>query len=197
NLLNFRPGRIGGTETYLRELVAHLPEAVADEQVVLLTSRDGASEFPDSPLEIATVPATTRQICLWRFLETVAPGIHASTIEASIHRLQPDVILYPQQSMFPARPPCPSVLVVHDLYHLECPQPLTGFQRWYRNRSYPAAVARADHVIAISEFTRRTVLENLPCAPGRVSVVRHGIRDLGAEQIEPLPGLPAPYLYYP
>src|SRR6516162_11195391 len=80
NLLNFRAGRIGGTETYLRELVAHLPEAVTDEEVVLLTSRDGESEFRSSPLEIAAVPATTRQICLWRFLETAVPTFHASAI---------------------------------------------------------------------------------------------------------------------
>ena len=48
NLLNFRPGKIGGTETYLRELVAHLPDVVRHERIVLLTSRDTAVEgLPD------------------------------------------------------------------------------------------------------------------------------------------------------
>ena len=145
NLLNFRPGRIGGTETYLRELVAHLPRVATGEEIVLLTSRDVAGEFRNSTLPIAAAPWSTTQICGLRFLETAAAVFHARSVETFIADLQPDVVLYPQQSMFPKKAPCPAVLVVHDLYHLHCPQYLTATQRWYRNRSYPAAVACADH----------------------------------------------------
>ncbi len=197
NLLNFRPGKIGGTETYLRELVAYLPRVATSEEIVLLTSRDGAREFRDSPLPIAAIPWSTMQICALRFLETAVALFHARSVEAFVENLQPDVVLYPQQSMFPKTVPFPSVLVVHDLYHLHCPQYLTAAQRWYRNRSYPAAVASADHVIAISKFTRRTVLENFSCVPERVSVVAHGIRELAPDDVEPFQGLPGPYLYYP
>ncbi len=195
NLLNFRAGRIGGTETYLRELVAHLPQVAMRDDVILVTSREGAREFSGTPLEIAALPWTTRQVSGLRFLES-AGLFHTRAAESFIARLRPDVVLYPQQSMFPERAQWPAVLVVHDLYHLHCPQYLTRFQRWHRNRSYPKAVASADRVIAISEFTRRSILDNFEYPPDCVTVVPHGIR-LASHAVEPLAGLPAPYLYYP
>jgi glycosyltransferase involved in cell wall biosynthesis len=197
NLLNFRPGRIGGTETYLRELVAHLPAAARGERITLLTSRDVAGEFDDSPLEVAQVPQTTRQICGLRFLEAAAAGFHARAIENAIEHLEPDVVLFPQQSMFPKRVCRPSVLVVHDLYHLHCPQYLSAAQRWFRRRSYPAAMAAADRLIAVSEFTRQAVVNNFPCAPESVCVVPHGVRTFAPHEILPPEGVSRPYLYYP
>jgi glycosyltransferase involved in cell wall biosynthesis len=197
NLLNFRPGRIGGTETYLRELVAHLPAAARGERITLLTSRDVAGEFDDSPLEVAHVPQTTGQICGLRFLEAAAAGFHARSIENAIEQLEPDVVLFPQQSMFPKRVSRPSVLVVHDLYHLHCPQHLSAAQRWFRKRSYPAAMAAADRLIAVSEFTRKAVVDNFPRTPQSVSVVPHGVRTFAPHEILPPEGISRPYLYYP
>jgi glycosyltransferase involved in cell wall biosynthesis len=197
NLLNFRPGKIGGTETYLRELVAHLPGVVRDERVILLTSCDTAGDFADSRLEIAKVPWTTAQLCAWRVLEAAAAGLQARSIAAVTARLKPDVVLFPQQSMFPKSALCPSVLVVHDLFHLVCPQFLTAAQRWYRNRSYPAAMASADRIIAVSEATRRSVLKHDRGLAERISVVPHGVRSITPESIEPRDDLPGPYLYYP
>src|ERR1700675_525397 len=112
NLLNFRPGQIGGTETSLRELVAHLPGAARNERIILLTSRDVAAEFSESPLEVATVPWTASQLCGWRLLEAAGESWQARSISVAVARLAPDVVLFPQQSMFPKSTPCPSALVV-------------------------------------------------------------------------------------
>jgi glycosyltransferase involved in cell wall biosynthesis len=197
NLLNFRPGRVGGTETYLRELVACLPETAQGEHLILLTSSDVAREFRHSPIELAALPLTTAQICGLRLLEAASTRFHAVAIEAAIRRLRPDVVLFPQQSMFPGRVPCPAVLVVHDLYHIYFPQHLTHLQRWFRSRSYPRALERADQIIAISEFTRRTIVENSLAGESRITVVPHGLRELDPAAIEPPAGLPPRYLYYP
>jgi glycosyltransferase involved in cell wall biosynthesis len=197
NLLNFRPGRIGGTETYLRELVAHLPGVVQDERIILLTSRDQIDEFGDSPLEIATVPWTTAQVCGWRLLEAAAEGLQARSIAADVARLKPDVVLFPQQSMFPKSTPWPSVLVVHDMYHRACPQYLSAVQRWFRRRSYPAAIAGADHVIAVSQTTQRSLLRHHPEVSPCTTVIPHGIREFAPGSVEPYDGAPGPYLLYP
>jgi glycosyltransferase involved in cell wall biosynthesis len=197
NLLNFRPGRIGGTETYLREFVAHLPDVIRDERVVLLTSRDVAAEFADSPLPVASVPWTTTQLCGWRLLEAASERCRALPIAAAIARLEPDVVLFPQQSIFPKRPPAPAVLVVHDLYHLTCPQHLSALQRWFRGRSYPAALASADHIIAVSEFTKRDVLARHPGLSKRISAIPHGVRQFAPGSVAPYSNAAGPYVYYP
>jgi glycosyltransferase involved in cell wall biosynthesis len=197
NLLNFRPGRIGGTETYLRELVAHLPRVATNEQIVLLTGRDVAHEFRDSPFDVVAVPHSTTRISGERFLEAAFTGFRAKSLEAIVQQTKPDVVLYPQQSMFPKSASCPAVVVIHDLYHLTFPQYCSRLQHWFRNRTYPAAVARADRVIAVSNVTRRSVIENYGCEPGRISVVPHGIRELAPENVEPSKLVAGPYLYYP
>ena len=197
NLLNFRPGRIGGTETYLRELVAHVPDVIRDERVILLTSRDVAAEFADSPLPVASVPWTTAQLCGWRLLEAAIERCQALPIAAAVARLKPDVVLFPQQSIFPKWPPAPAVLVVHDLYHLTCPQHLSGIQRWFRNRSYPAALHRADQIIAISEFTKRDVVARHPGLSNRISAIPHGVRQFAPGSVAPYRHAAGPYVYYP
>jgi glycosyltransferase involved in cell wall biosynthesis len=130
-------------------------------------------------------------------LEAAATGLRARSIAAAIARLRPDVVLFPQQSMFPKAAPCPSVLVVHDLFHLVCPQYLTAAQRWYRNRSYPAAMESADQIIAVSETTKRSVLQYYRCLADRISVIPHGVRKIAPSGVEPRVDLPRPYLYYP
>lgn len=197
NLLNFRPGRIGGTETYLRELVAHLPLVANREEIILLTSRDVAAEFRDSPLEVATVPWSTAQISVLRFLEAAAAGFHARSIAAVIASLKPDVVFYPQQSMFPKAIRCPSVLAVQDLYHLQIPKYCSPVQRWFRNRTYRAAIDCADHIITPSDVTRRAVLGWVPRSPDGLTVVPHGIRVLTQGSVQSFDAIEEPYLYYP
>jgi len=130
-------------------------------------------------------------------LEAAATGLQARSIAAAMARLKPDVVLFPQQSMFPKSVSCAAVLVVHDLFHLVCPQFLTATQRWYRNRSYPAAMASADRIIAVSEATRRSILKYEGCLAERISVVPHGVRGITPASIAARDDLPAPYLYYP
>ena len=197
NLLNFRPGRIGGTETYLRELIAHLPEAARGEQIALLLGSETADEFRSSRLEIVTAPVSNRSIAGWRLAEALLSGCHARSIEKVVAAARPDVVLYPQQSMFPQRVDCRSVVIIHDLYHLTFPQYCSRLQHWFRNRTYPAAVARADRVIAVSDVTKQSVVTNYGCPPEKIAVVRHGIRQLNAEGVAPSQLVAGPYLYYP
>ena len=166
SLLNFRPGKIGGTETYLRKLIARLPHASRRHEIVLLMDRELAKEnvFPD--IERAVVDMNQRQIMAARGLEAVS-SYRARAVEAAIDRLRPDVMFFPQQSIFPKIAAVPSVLVVHDLYHLFLPQYLSPQQRYFRLRNYAYSLSRADKIIAISHFTKKTIVEQYGTAPSR------------------------------
>ncbi|MBS0263156.1 MAG: glycosyltransferase family 4 protein, partial [Planctomycetes bacterium] len=188
---------IGGTETYLRELIAHLPQLADDTEIVLLVPQEVAGVFADSPLRVVSVPHSLRRIAALRFMEAAFANFHATSIERIIADVEPDAILYPQQSMFPKRAPCASVVIIHDLYHLTFPTYCSRLQHWFRNRTYPAAVANADRVIAVSEVTKRSVIEHYGCDPQRIEVVWHGIRQLSPDKITPSDLVSGPYLYYP
>ncbi|HKL51653.1 MAG TPA: glycosyltransferase family 1 protein [Wenzhouxiangellaceae bacterium] len=67
------------------------------------------------------------------------------------------------------------VVTVHDLVPLDHPEWLNrGFARWY-GFMLPRLVRRARHVIAISEFTRRRLVETTGLAEDDVTVIHNGV----------------------
>jgi glycosyltransferase involved in cell wall biosynthesis len=196
SLLNFRPGKIGGTETYLRQLIARLSGVNRQHQIVLLMDRDLAAENLFPGIERTVVDLSARQILRARVLEALSP-YRAHVVEQTMERLQPDVVFFPQQSIFPKNVAAPCVLVVHDLYHLLLPQYLSRWQRLFRQRSYAYAVSRADRIIAISQFTKNSIVEQYRVAPELVSVIPHGWEASDAGPVEADPELSGKYLYYP
>ena len=63
------------------------------------------------------------------------------------------------------------VITVHDLAFLHYPEFLTAESRRYYNDQIGTAVREADHIITVSESTRRDMLDLLGVAPAKVSVV--------------------------
>jgi glycosyltransferase involved in cell wall biosynthesis len=63
------------------------------------------------------------------------------------------------------------VLMVPDIQHEFFPQFFAEEALAERRRLYGDAVRRADHICAISEFTRRTLIERLGVAPEKISAI--------------------------
>jgi glycosyltransferase involved in cell wall biosynthesis len=95
----------------------------------------------------------------------------------------------------------PAVLTIHDLAFLTVPDCAYPTLRSYLERVVPRSVARAAHVIAVSESTRRDVISRLGIPSNRVTTVVEGVgrefRPLGPEDrgrgLERL-GIHTPYI---
>ena len=196
SLLNFRPERIGGTETYLRRLIPQLSQLAAQHDLCLLMDRDRAAEDHFPGIDRAVVNMSARRVLLERGLEALTPH-RCRAAEKVLDRLQPDVVFFPQQSIFPKNVSAPCVLVVHDLYHVLLPQYLSPLQRLVRGRSYGASIARANRIIAISEFTKRTIVNHYGVDAGQVALVHHGFEAGGQRPVEADPEVTSPYIFYP
>ena len=196
SLLNLRPGRIGGAETYLRALVSGFAQSRRDDRITLLIHRDLEREFADSRLDRHVVAFGERGVTLRRGAEALS-GWRARRLEREIDRLAPDAMLFPQQSLFPRLPPCPAVLTVFDLYHLQPGSALPLAERIFRRGIYGHSLRRADRLIAISECTRQALIQQAGIAPERVVTVPLGFAATPAR----IPDRPASvigrYVYYP
>lgn len=185
SLLNFRPERTAGIETYLRQLIPRLAEAASRHELVVLMDRDRAAEnlFPD--IDRAVVPLSARRVLVERGLEALTP-YRCRKAEKVLDRLQPDVVLFPQQSIFPKNVAAPCVLVVHDLYHIFLPETLSPLQRLVHGRCYASSLRRADRIIAISQWTKKTIVEQYAIDSDRIAVIPHGFegRERRAESEE-------------
>jgi glycosyltransferase involved in cell wall biosynthesis len=99
----------------------------------------------------------------------------------------------------------PVVLTVHDLFPVHWPWHARSRAAWaYYRVAFPAALRRADAVVAVSPYTAREIQDLLPVPEDKLRVIEHGM-DLqawrpapGADRIEVLGrlGVTTPYVLY-
>lgn len=210
SLLNYRPGCIGGTETYLQQIVPAMGQVLAaddsgDELAVLCMKHHVEHiSFPKN-VSVHCVPYTDRQMVLRRSAEAL--GLFRDrAIEKTINAMKPDVMLFPQQSVYPLRVKVPTVLVVHDLLHLVMPETLGIADRVFRGLLYRKSIAASEHVIAISRETANRLVQHMHVSPEKINVVHHGYaarsaqvlpEDLSQREQLMLAEMGRGFLYYP
>lgn len=68
------------------------------------------------------------------------------------------------------------VITIHDLIHVHFAKYLTSpFAHLYRLTLLPYVVRRADHIIAVSEYTKNDLVETFRINPAKVTVIYHGV----------------------
>jgi alpha-1,3-rhamnosyl/mannosyltransferase len=78
----------------------------------------------------------------------------------------------------PFRAHGPLVVTVHDLAVLRHPEWFNRWTRTYSRVAVPRVVAAAHRVIAVSEFTKRELVELLHIAPEKIRVVPNAVEDV-------------------
>lgn len=196
SLLNFRPGRIGGAETYIRELLAGLVSLADDDSIILITRREVADDFSRMGYDTAIVDACDRRIQSARCLEAFTP-YRARFVEKVFDLVSPDVVLFPQQSIFPKAARCPAVVTVHDLQHMVLPSNYSMMERSFRRSIYAYSLSRADKIIAISAQTGRMLVDLCGVSSDKISVIHHGRPEIDPTAVNPSSRVTGKYLYYP
>jgi glycosyltransferase involved in cell wall biosynthesis len=196
SLLSLRPGQIGGAETYVRRLLAALPAVAGGDELVAVMDADVARTLETPGLSRVVIPKGARRIVAERILEAFTPW-RARAVERAFGEIGADAVLFPQQSIFPKRVEAPAVLTVVDVQHLFFPRYFGAFDRTFRPAIYPYSMRRARRIIAISEYTRRTLTERAGVPATKITAVPFGFTRSDAAAVQPLERLPRPYLYYP
>ena len=189
-LLTLVPGELGGSETYVRELLRALARSGELDYRVLLppvapASAEGlpgdvASEYLEAralPKRLAAMTlATARPAPLQRRL---APA---------------HVVHYPLTLRIP-RVRKPTIVSLLDLQHLDLPDLFSRRERAFRAVAWHRSVRGADRVITISSFVRDRAIDLLRLDPERVRPVHLG---LDHELFTPDASVPRePFLLYP
>jgi glycosyltransferase involved in cell wall biosynthesis len=148
NALYLIPGGVGGTEIYLRSLLAALSEIDCTNQYVVFTNREtgpdlvpGAGNWTHAPLDVHAVNRPARILCE----QTTLP------LEARARRIG---VLFNPGFTAPLFGPCPNVTVFHDLQHKRQPQNFRWFDLPFWRMLLYGAARRSRHLLADSEATR-------------------------------------------
>ncbi len=68
-----------------------------------------------------------------------------------------------------------SIVVIHDLAYHHAPEYVPERLRAYLEKYVPKALAQANHILAVSEFTKRDLIKTYSVAPERISVASNAV----------------------
>jgi len=96
-----------------------------------------------------------------------------------------DVFYSPDFVLPPTHRSTRTLLTVHDLSFLHCPEAFVPALRQYLERVVPRSIARADLVLADSASTRSDIVSLLGASPSKVQVLYSGVSPHFRPQAEP------------
>jgi len=183
NALYLIPGRVGGTEVYLRHLLAAVGSVDRDNEYFVFTNLETGADLVPRQANFKWKPQAVHARfrpgrILWE--QIVLP------MEAARYRL--DVLFNPGFTA-PVLAPCPSVTVFHDLQHKRHPENFRWFDLPFWNLLLWASAHRSRRLIAVSGATRADLEAFYGLPPARIAVVHHGVGPeffaLDRQRVEP------------
>jgi glycosyltransferase involved in cell wall biosynthesis len=147
-----------GDETYVEGLLRALPAVAGDLRVAAVTRHP---ELVPPGVEPVELPARSQEARM------------AWSLPRLLRRLDPDVAHF--QHALPLRCPCPAVVTVHDLSFERDASAMGWKDRLVFRRVVPRAARRAAHILAVSERTKRDLMELYGVPERRIAVTPHGV----------------------
>ncbi len=185
NALYLIPGGVGGTEIYLRELLAAFARIDSENEYVVFTNRETEpgivprqANFTHSPQDVAASSRPARIL----YEQLILPSF--------VRRLRIDVLFNPGFTA-PFFTRCRRVTTFHDLQHKKHPE----YFRWFDLPFWQILLWASAHasraVIAPSEATRKDLLHYYRLDEDSIRVVPHGVEPefqaIGRERAGPSP----------
>lgn len=206
NFIGFNPGKMGGVETYSKNLLHSLQTYDTDNDYLLLCDEWTVDQFPLFNPKF-TVRTWNYRIHSSRWL---ARGVllnlcHIDILKFALDSLVLDVMHHPFTVLNPRGLSIPSVLTFHDMQQEFHPEFFSRVELWRRKRSYRPSAKEADRIIAISGHVKSCLTERYDIDSGKIDVIHSGygpqfhvIKNLEIlESIRFKYGLNMPFMLYP
>jgi len=157
-------GPLDGIGRFSFEILRRVASLNPDDRFTLLFDRKFDPRYLTSPnmLGKAVPPPTRLPFLMDLFFEVSLP--------IQFKRLKPDVFFSPD-GWVSLTAKVPTVQVVHDLNFIHMPEHLPRMWRRYYLKRFPLFIARAHHIVTVSEFSKRDLMEKLGVPEEKISVV--------------------------
>lgn len=206
SLVDFTPGRMGGVETYVRNLVSWLAVNDHENCYTLICTDQNVNYFDNIIDRVKTLVFENDKKSTSRLMRSLIRKVfRTDMIQVGIDRLGLDLLHNPFTYARESRSKTPLIITFHDLQHHYYPEFFKAKEIQSRNSNYRRAANDADKIIADSDYTKQTILDNYNVSGDRIDVVLLGVdseykKDDDQEFLNrerELLGLTRPFLYYP
>ncbi|MCB9139813.1 MAG: glycosyltransferase family 4 protein [Caldilineaceae bacterium] len=163
-----------GLSRYATRLIEHLWREQRDRAD--LTLFYNAHSGHTLPPGLQAIPARTldQGQYRWRLGAFAGQKLGLPRYGRAILGEEPRGLYHATEHLLP-RLPVPTLLTVHDLIFERYPEHHTRTNRAFLHQAMPAFVRAASHVIAVSEQTRRDLMEFYKTPPEKITVIYEGI----------------------
>ena len=148
-----------GDETYVENLLRRLPEAAGDALRLAAVTRH--PELVPDGVEAIRLPARSQELRM------------AWMLPRLLQRLRPALAHF--QHSLPLRCPSPAIVTVHDLSFERDPHVMSRLDRRVFRTVVPYSARRAARVFAVSERTRRDLIELYGIPEGKIVVTPNAV----------------------
>jgi glycosyltransferase involved in cell wall biosynthesis len=148
-----------GDETYVENLLTRLPDAAGGALHFAAVTRH--PELVPDGVEPILLPARRQELRM------------AWSLPRLLRRLRPALAHF--QYALPVACPCPAVVTVHDLSFERDPDAMGRRDRAVFRTVVPRSVRRAARVFAVSERTRRDLIDLYGTSPGKIVVTPNAV----------------------
>lgn len=168
NILYLIPGKVGGTETYARELVPALGKQLGrDDQLIIFCGKESRDLFKESKkLKIIVLPIFSANRLVRILAEQVLLPVYCL-----VYKLD---IIFSLGYSAPFIHRCPSVVTIHDLNWYYHPEDFGGTSRFIWEYLTRFSAATANHVITDSHPSAESIMQVLHIPSSKVTTILHG-----------------------
>jgi glycosyltransferase involved in cell wall biosynthesis len=174
NLLYLLPGVVAGTETYAAGLLYGLAEIDWRNEYVVFVNRESESWPLPGAVNFTRVVCPVRaagRASRYLFEQVRLPRLLAQYHIDVVHSLG---------YVGPLVAPCPSVVTIHDLNYITLRHTMPGVKRTVLHFFSIQSARRANHVITVSDFSKREICRTIKLNPGKITVTHEGAMRDGA-----------------
>ena len=197
---------MGGVETYVRNLVSWLAVNDHENRYTLICTDQNVNYFDSIIDRVKILVFKNDKKSSHRLMRSLFRKVlRTDLIQIGIDRLGLDLLHNPFTYARESKSKTPLIVTFHDLQHHYYPEFFKAKEIHSRNSNYLRVTLDADRIIAISDHTKQTLLDNYNVPDDHVDVVPLGVdseykriddMDLLEREREFL-GLSRPFLYYP
>ena len=128
NAVALAPGRMGGGETYFRNLVSSLQDVDTDNDYYLICNKRHVNSFQlSNPHFRLLVCSYTKPSPLWYLRAAIRHVTPIDILRPYMNRLNVDLIHHPFSILQPINHKIPSVLTFHDMQHEFFPEYFSAY----------------------------------------------------------------------
>lgn len=161
------PGRMEGIGRFTWEVARRLVDRFPGDEFIFIFDRPFDPAYVPSGIvkPVIAAPPARHPLLWYAWFEWAVP--------LALQRHRADVFFSPD-GYCSLRSSVPTVMVTHDLAHLHFPEAVPGLVRRYYQYFVPKYLERAEHVVAVSEYTARDIELQYGIPRQKISVACNG-----------------------